>query len=300
VDGAMKVRSWLYTQARVADVDRSIRWYETMLGFRQVNEIRLEGGPIERQTGVPGARVRMVQGPIGGVQVELIGFDAEAPGSSRVLGETGRLSGITLSVADVLECYDTARRHDVTCVVPPVEYPPYWSLIIADPDGVHIDLTDFAGVDTDAVSGPGELGIASWLYTQVRVSDMERSIDWHAATLGFRVENEIRLEGTAIERSTGVPGIKVRMVQGSIGGVQLELIESRVGDRSPSRRRPGELGGITLSVVDVERCFAVARRLGIYCETDGPVAYPPTPYRSLIVHDPDGIRYDLTDFRRPS
>jgi hypothetical protein len=89
------------------------------------------------------------------------------------------------------------------------------------------------------------------------------------------------------------------MVQGDIGGVQIELIETQGAERIAGQsgtRVPGELAGITLSVEDVFRSYQTARDQDILCERDGPVAYPPTPYHSLIIRDPDGVRYDLTDY----
>jgi catechol 2,3-dioxygenase-like lactoylglutathione lyase family enzyme len=291
--------SWLYAQVRVSDVDRSIDWYQRLLGFAPVHEINLEGAAIETELGVPGVQVRMVQGLIGGVQVELIGVQG---GDASVVTPPGQLGGITLGVEDVASCYEVVRSHDIACIGPPVEFPPYHSLIIRDPDGIAIDLTDFRAVDGGAKAQGGDLGVRSWLYTQLRVSDMRRSINWYEEMLGFTIAAELHLEGAAIEESTGVPGIKVWMVQGNLGGVQIELIETSGADGAGARggtRRPGQLGGITLSVEDVYRSAEVCRDHDVVCETDGPVAYPPTPYHSLIIHDPDGIRFDLTDYVLP-
>ncbi len=207
---------------------------------------------------------------------------------------------MTLGVESVAHCYDVAQAQGIARSDRPLGLPPRSSLIVYDPDGVAIELTDFRAATVEPVAYAGELGVRSWLYTQVRVSEMARSIQWYEELFGFAVVAELHLEGAPIEQSTGLPGVKVRMVQGDIGGVQIELIETQGADGFAGRggiRVPGELGGITLSVEDVYRSYEVARHLDIRSETDGPVAYPPTPYHSLIIQDPDGVRYDLTDYR---
>src|SRR5205085_5785122 len=99
--GLFPVTHWLYTQARVSDMDRSLEWYERVAGFRVVNELNLEGRPYELSTGIPGVKIRMVQGALGSVLFELVNIRSHDPGAAERIGSTGRMPAFTVGVADV-------------------------------------------------------------------------------------------------------------------------------------------------------------------------------------------------------
>jgi hypothetical protein len=42
-------------------------------------------------------------------------------------------------------------------------------------------------------------------------------------------------------------------------------------------------------------CYDLAKEHGVVVEGP-PASFPPTPYHSMFVHDPDGTRIDLCDF----
>jgi catechol 2,3-dioxygenase-like lactoylglutathione lyase family enzyme len=180
----MGVDSWLYTQARVSNLSFSVDWYRQALGFCPVREIDLEGTPIEKELGVPGVRARIVQGLIGGVQLGLIAVDGAGDARGRLV-PPGRLAGMTLAVDSVAHSYHVVQARGIACSDGPVEFPAYSSLIVYDPDGVAICLTDFRAPKVAPVAEGGVLGVRSWLYTQVRVSEMERSIQWYEEMFGF-------------------------------------------------------------------------------------------------------------------
>ena len=97
-------------------------------------------------------------------------------------------------------------------------------------------------------------GVVSWLVTTlrtvaprinvkgfshvcIRVSGMERALDFYGEMLGFEVVFDVELSGPSLEQVTGEPGARGRMVGGLLGGTSIELSRStaRPGPRSRLR-----------------------------------------------------------------
>ncbi len=174
---------------------------------------------------------------------------------------------------------------------------PYQSLMIRDPDGLGISLVDYHPPDPPANADPALFSVTHWLYAQVRVRNAERSVGWYERVLGFQIVNDLHFEGPPYEASTGIPGVHIRLVQGFVGGVSMELVHL-TSDRADVADRVaggGSIPAFTIGVRDVAGCYQLANKHGVYCEGP-PSSFPPTPYHSMFIHDPDGTRIDLCDF----
>jgi catechol 2,3-dioxygenase-like lactoylglutathione lyase family enzyme len=298
MQGVLEVDRWLHMQLRVADLDRSCEWYRRALGFQAVRDTTLEGGSLAG-LGVPGPRLRMIEGLVAGVGLELQQLDVAAGPARPGAGAPGQILGFTLSVPNVTRSYELAQQQGIVCDGKPVDYEgtPFHSLAIRDPDGLPISLVDYNAERPPSGIEPGFFTVTHWLYAQIRVSDAERSISWYECMLGFHIVNDLHFEGAVYEASTGIPGVHIRLVQGFIGGVSVELVHL-TSDQIDVARRVGGGGTIpafTIGVRDVVACYEIAQQHEVVCE-GRPASFPPTPYHSMFVHDPDGARIDLCDF----
>jgi catechol 2,3-dioxygenase-like lactoylglutathione lyase family enzyme len=273
MEGLLGIERWRHTAIRVSDLDRSRQWYEQMLGFQVVG----------------GRSKTAVEGLMAGVAFELQAVEPdEGPGD---------IVGFALSVNDLDRAHGVARRQGIDGGPIQPSSPTERSLIIQDPDGLQIRLVEQAAPSASAPIEAGLFEVSHWLYIQVRVLDAERSIAWYEQMLGFRMVNDLRFDGPVYEASTGIQGVRIRLTQGFVGGVSMELVHltSDVPDVAQKIASGGSIPAFTIGVRDVVSCFELATEHGVVVEGP-PASFPPTPYHSMFIHDPDGTRIDLCDF----
>src|SRR5262249_39072181 len=86
----------------VTDLERSLRFYRDLLGFRHERELHVEGEPADTLLRLSGAALRAVSLVRDGVRIELLAF-ASPPGpppSPRAMNAPG-LTHLSFRVADV-------------------------------------------------------------------------------------------------------------------------------------------------------------------------------------------------------
>src|SRR3954466_14769296 len=89
----------------VADLERSVRFYCDVLGFRKTHDVTMEGAWIEQIIGLRGVKglVAFVEPPAGGVRIELLEYRTPAgtalPENSRA--NTRGLRHFALRVDDI-------------------------------------------------------------------------------------------------------------------------------------------------------------------------------------------------------
>jgi catechol 2,3-dioxygenase-like lactoylglutathione lyase family enzyme len=129
----------------------------------------------------------------------------------------------------------------------------------------------------------------------VPVSDMARSIEWYGRVFGFEVLNRTKIDSEAADEITGLRNVSIDMVRGHVGNALIELVQmDHDDDGDPGGRVHGQVHGLTISVSDVQRCWelAVEHRIDIGAP---PVQFG--DFHSMLIRDPDGFTYDLTDYR---
>ncbi|CUW39916.1 putative glyoxalase-like domain [Magnetospirillum sp. XM-1] len=133
----------------VTDMERSIRFYATLLGLRTVMDRPLDGDWFERVTGLAGARARCVilAAPDGSCRIELLQFESSAT-AQPALPSTPGLRHVALRVGDLDQCL-AILAEQFGQKASPVEVPKdivrggKRMCYIRDPDGAIIELCQY-------------------------------------------------------------------------------------------------------------------------------------------------------------
>jgi catechol 2,3-dioxygenase-like lactoylglutathione lyase family enzyme len=143
----------------VAELERALRFYRDVLGFKQVAELRIGGEPTATLLGLPGMELHAVWLDRDGRRIELMHYPrpgAVGAAGPRPMNQRGlthlalRVSGID-GVIDAVEAAG-GRVLERTRV----ENPAYGAqlVFVTDPDGTLIELVEMAGDPTLAPGDP--------------------------------------------------------------------------------------------------------------------------------------------------
>ena len=140
----------------VADLERSVRFYTEVLGFRKTHDVIMEGAWIEAIIGLRGVKglVAFVEPPPGGPRIELLQYVAPAgvalPANSEA--NTRGLRHIAFRVDDIATMAAKLRAAGVKLFSEPVRVPAGVVKFAAgdktlvyflDPDGVILELAEY-------------------------------------------------------------------------------------------------------------------------------------------------------------
>lgn len=139
----ISVVAWDHIVIHVSDVERSMQFYQTHLGFEVIEDIEFGGeGLAKIMSGNAGgarinhARGRVVFGKIGGQYVELIRLEADGDFQPHEPG----ISAFSLQVSDIDQAHAAAVANGLNPQTEPVEIEGSRQFFITDPDGIHIEL----------------------------------------------------------------------------------------------------------------------------------------------------------------
>ena len=140
----------------VADLNRSVRFYTGLLGFKKTKEAYLEGDWIDRIVGLQGVKAQAVfiVAPAGEPRLELLCYEAPPGGAPRENSQanTVGLRHIALRVDDMAAMVAKLREAGVPIFSEPVRVPrgvvqhdagDKTLVYFLDPDGVILELAEY-------------------------------------------------------------------------------------------------------------------------------------------------------------
>ena len=136
-------------------------------------------------------------------------------------------------------------------------------------------------------------------------SDADRSLAFYRDVFGLRLvsDREVEPEGF-VERVTGVPGARVRIVHLQGYGVNLELLEFKEprGDRRARGLEHAGSAHLCFIADDLDAEYERLRGQGARVRSPGPVTVVGGPNdggKGLYVDDPDGNGVEIIQLARP-
>ncbi len=140
----------------VGDLERSVRFYVDLLGFKEVRRARLEGDWIEAVVGLADvcADLVYIEAPDGGLRIELLEYRSP-PGAmipENALPNTLGMRHLAFRVRDMDAVYERLRAAGVAFINPPTsvdgrvvqhEAGRKTLCYFHDPDGVILELAEY-------------------------------------------------------------------------------------------------------------------------------------------------------------
>ena len=141
----------------VADLERSIRFYRDLLGFRLRSDLRVQGEPSQTLLRLPGVDLHAVYLERDGMRIELLHY--ESPGAigstePRPMNPRG-LTHLSLRVENLAMTVDALRAAGIRIVEESrIDIPDFGAaaVFVCDPDGTLIELVQSPG-DLEAPPG---------------------------------------------------------------------------------------------------------------------------------------------------
>ncbi len=298
----------------VSDMERSVAFYQDLLGFEKTSDVQVAGPAYERLTGLAGLRARVVSMQLGAERIELTEFLAPrgraAPADSR--SNDVWFQHVAIITNDLEQGYLWLRRHNVRQVSPGPQHLPDWNpkaggikaFYFRDPDGHPLEILEFPPDKGEArwhlPSGHIFLGID---HTAIVVADTESSLRFYRDVLGLRVAGESENWGPEQERLNNVVGARLRIttLRATSGpGVELlEYLTPRTGRSAPPDSAVNDLVHWHTTVVPADTAATVTRLrvAGTPFVSPGAVMLPDRGLglgAGFLVRDPDGHALRVT------
>ena len=292
----------------VADMDRSISFYNGVLGFRKVSDVEAWGADVERLEGLFGLRVRVVRMQLGDEQIELTEYltprGRPIPVDSR--SHDRWFQHVAIIVSDMDRAYAWLREHRVEHASPAPQRLPDWNpnaggiraFYFKDPDGHPLEILWFPSGKGDARwHRPTDRLFLGIDHTAIVVGSTQASLACYRDTLGLRVVGTSENYGPEQERLNNVFGAHLRIttLRAPAGpGIEfLEYLTPRDGRPAPADTRPNDIvHWQTVLLGDDAEAVAQAVRTGSCAMLSAGVVAPAEPAfgfaKALLIRDPDG------------
>ena len=319
-DARLAVRTVGPIGMTVGDLDRSLDFYQRVLGFEKIAEVELAGESWERLEGVFGLRMRVATLRLGEDEILLTEYltPQGRPIAPDARANDRDFQHLAIVVRDMARAYAWLRQNRVRHASTGPQRLPDWNEAAAgieafyfrDPDGHFLELIAF----------PPDKGAARWHrpgndlflgidHTAIVVADTAASLRFYRDLMGLSVAGESRNSGPEQEHLNGVQGARLRIttLRASRGpGIELlEYLAPQDGRRAASDARANDLvhWQTRLVVDDVADAAAALRAARVPFVSPGAVAFDDAPLgftSAFVVRDPDGHTLELADDASPA
>ena len=299
----------------VADMDRSLVFYEDVLTFEKISEVEVDGEPYERLMGVFGLRMRVARLRLGDEAIELIEVltpkGRPIPPDSR--SNDGWFQHIAIIVRDMGRAFAWLRQHDITYASPAPQRLPDWNpnaggieaFYFKDPDGNTLEILAFPPDKGDPKwHEPSDKLFLGIDHTAIVVADTDASLAFWRDRLGMQVVGESENYGPEQERLNNVFGARLRIAAlRAPEGPGVELLEYLTpgdGRPFPADTRASDLWHwqVNLDVVDAGQAAENLRAGHARFVSPGVTQLPGHDLgfaEGLLARDPDGHAFLLIE-----
>jgi catechol 2,3-dioxygenase-like lactoylglutathione lyase family enzyme len=297
----------------VADMDRSLDFYESVLSFEKVSDVELAGDDYERLEGVFGLRIRVVRLRLGDEEIELTEYVAPRgrPVPLDSHSNDRWFQHVAIIVSDMDRAYALLRKRKVESASTSPQRLPDWNpnaggiraFYFKDPDGHPLEILQFppgkGALKWQARDGRLFLGID---HTAIVVGDTEASLEFYRDALGLRVTGASENYGTEQEHLNNVFGARLRITSlRAAAGPGIELLEyltPRDGRPIPPDLRANDVAHwqTRLSSADVDGAAQALIADRSRFVSPGVLVIPhdaDDAHRAFVVRDPDGHAMEL-------
>jgi len=291
----------------VADMDRAVAFYTTVLPFTKVSDREVTGRAYELLSGVFGARARVVRLRLGSEEIELTEFLAP---KGRAVPDDVRANDrlfqhIAIVVSDINKAYDLLRKNRIEHASTGPQRLPDWNpnaggisaFYFRDPDRHFLEIISFpAGKGLPRWHTPSTHLFLGIDHTAIVVEDTNASLRFYRNTLGFTVAGESENYDVEQEHLNNVFGARLRItaLRSALGpGIELlEYLAPRDGRPVPPDFRANDVAHwqTTLVTERIDPLLTLARDHRITLVSPGPIDTGALPFgfaSGALIRDPD-------------
>lgn len=221
----------------VADTDRAVAFYSTVLGFEPVADLTVAGADYAQLRGVADPRLRVARLRLGDESIELTEYLAPRgrPIPPGARSNDRSFQHIAIIVSDMSRAYEQLRRHGIEHVSRVPQTLPEWNpqaggiraFYFKDPDGHVLEILQFPpGKGAAKWHVPGDRLFLGIDHTAIVVADTAAALRFYRDALGFAVAGQSENYGREQERLNDVPGAHLRITGlRAAAGPGIELLE---------------------------------------------------------------------------
>ena len=291
----------------VADMDRAVAFYTSVLTFEKVSDVEVSGREHELLAGVFGARMRVVRLRLGAESIELTEYltPKGRPIPADMRPNDRAFQHIAIIVRDMDEAYTRLRQFQVTHASTGPQRLPDWNpnaggisaFYFRDPDQHFLEILRF----------PADKGLGKWHatdrlflgidHTAIVVDDTNVSLRFYRDTLGLKVAGESENYAVEQEHLNNVFGARLRITAlraGTGPGIELlEYLAPRNGRQAPADLQSNDVSHwqTTLVVDRLDPLLSLARDHRIALVSPGSVDLGERRLgfaTGALTRDPDG------------
>jgi catechol 2,3-dioxygenase-like lactoylglutathione lyase family enzyme len=221
----------------VADMERSLDFYTTVLASKKIADHEVAGVELDRLYGLANIRLRVATLQLGKETIELIEFltpkGRPIPSDSR--SNDRWFQHMAIVVRDMEQAYHHLRQHWVLQTSPNPQTLPEWNPVAGDIQSFY--FKDLDGHNLELIHFPDGKGDPKWQgstealflgidHTAIVVANTAASRAFYCDRLGMKLQQESQNFGSEQERLSGVPDVQVHISSlKAPTGLGLELLE---------------------------------------------------------------------------